>query len=310
MELAERIYFIMSCKTAVCVDLRAGCSDDGTPIQMWQQSSFSDSRCNSFPLNQLWLVRNTTAGHFSLQNLHGGTYLDLWDGNASNGTKIVGHRPGGLNGTPAANQQWEILAAGGYYWKVRNAAAQTYMNLSGGFVRNGNLIHGWEHVAEDENALWRFERLSVSAADIGLALHDNVHKIDGLQPFEEHDIYFVLRSDLLRDIWRSTHLATMRWRPGIFDHDAFALAYKSAVSKWCFDNIKADVAVLFGVAVEQQTGFAYNWTLSTDLSNIIFIDPANGRTIGRDLFKSVPAFMAVASAEDKSEEETHFTGFF
>ncbi|KAJ7261086.1 ricin B lectin domain-containing protein [Mycena rebaudengoi] len=116
MALAEGIYFIMSCKAAVCVDLRAGCSDDGAPIQMWQQASFSDSRCNSFPLNQLWMVRNMAAGHFSLQNLHGGTYLDLWGGNASNATKIVGHRPEGPNGMPAPNQQWEILAAGGCYW--------------------------------------------------------------------------------------------------------------------------------------------------------------------------------------------------
>jgi hypothetical protein len=57
------------------------------------------------------------------------------------------------------------------------------------FVRNGNPIHGWEHAAEDENALWRFERLSVSAADIGLALYNNAHKIDGLKPFEKHDMY-------------------------------------------------------------------------------------------------------------------------
>jgi hypothetical protein len=42
--------------------------------------------------------------------------------------------------------------------------------------------------------------------------------------------YFVLRSDLLWDIWRSTNLATMRWRPGIFDHDAFALG--TTLLKW------------------------------------------------------------------------------
>ncbi|KAJ7239345.1 hypothetical protein C8J57DRAFT_1372910 [Mycena rebaudengoi] len=285
MSLAEGIYFIVSCKAAVskmvsrASDLFA--SSLRTPIQMWQQASFSDSRCNSFPLNQLWMVRNvTTTGHFSLQNLHGGTYLDLWSGNASNATQIVRHRPEGTNGMPAANQQWEIHAAGGYYWKVRNVASRTYMNLSGGFVRNGNPIHGWEQAAEDENALWRFERLSVSAAYIGLALYNNAHKIDGLKPFEKHDIYFVLRSDLLWDIWRSTNLATMHCRPGIFDHDAVALAYKSAVSKWCFDNIKAvDVVVLFGVVVEKKP----------------------------DL---LPAFVEAANAENKLEEETHFTGFF
>ncbi|KAJ7261516.1 ricin B lectin domain-containing protein [Mycena rebaudengoi] len=249
MALAEGIYSIVSCKAPTCIDLQDGCSDDGTPVRVWQQTSFSgtrvyqetfpSNRCDPRPRDQLWLVRNTTAGHYSLQNLRSGTYLDLWDGNSANGTKIVGHRPMGPNGTPAANQQWEITASGGFYRKVRNAATQTYMNLLGSYIHDGNPVHGWEYTVEEEDALWRFEWLSVTTIDIGRALSNNAHKLEGIEPFEEHDIYFVLRRDLLRDIWRSSDLATTTYRPGVFDHDAFALAYKCAVSKWCLDHIKA-----------------------------------------------------------------------
>ncbi|KAJ7246751.1 hypothetical protein C8J57DRAFT_1241391 [Mycena rebaudengoi] len=166
---------------------------------------------------------------------------------------------------------------------------QHYVRCS--YIHDGNPVHGWEYTVEEEDALWRFEWLSVTTIDIGRALSNNAHKLEGIEPFEEHDIYFVLRRDLLRDIWRSSDLATTPYRPGVFDHDAFALGRCRA----------------FGVVVEKQMGFAFNWTLSADLSDIIFIDPANGRTIGRDLFKSAPTL--AAAAQGKFEDD-NLTGFF
>ncbi|KAJ7448054.1 ricin B lectin domain-containing protein [Mycena latifolia] len=240
-------------------------SKKGTSIHAWEKRSFSDI----LSFNQLWLVKKTTSGHYTIQNLRGGTYMDLKGGDNANGTQICGCDPGGPAGEPSTNQQWKIILAGGFY-RIRNAEAQTYVNLYRGGTKNGTNIVGWEHTTARSDELWKFERRSVATEDIISALRGNGRRLDDIHSFRKDDIYFVVPLALLSEIYYTIGLGSMQTRRfEMFEDDTYALTYKTGVAIWCEENIKVDFSLLFGFIGGIDSGSGFNWTLSDDLSKIV-----------------------------------------
>jgi hypothetical protein len=79
------VYTLRNLRGGTYLDLSNGSSTDGTKVQGWEAASSANVK------NQQWTITaEGSTGHYRLQNVAGGTYLDLDSGNSANGTKVQG----------------------------------------------------------------------------------------------------------------------------------------------------------------------------------------------------------------------------
>ncbi|KAE9400009.1 hypothetical protein BT96DRAFT_993465 [Gymnopus androsaceus JB14] len=278
---ASGVYSISNAKAKIVLDLDGGNSANRTKIQAFQKFGFNEL----YTLNQLWLVQKIEGATnvYSLRNLRSGTYMDMSldsGSESANGNLVYGYEAGGTQGaTPHENQQWEAIKDGVFY-KLRNVSGGTFLELPNGNDQNGTRIHTWGAASYGNraNQLWGFERRSRSAEEIRTALDNTRHKSTDFKSYPVDEIYFVLDKAFHTQI-RDANLKSFVLRSQIFDCDDFAWVHKAGVAKWGYENIKADgLSILCGFIVGSTTdeGHANNWTLSDDLSSILFFEPQNG----------------------------------
>ncbi|KAJ6577988.1 hypothetical protein B0H19DRAFT_1122055 [Mycena capillaripes] len=278
MALPKGIYNITnSRRPAMVMELADGKSASDTSVQAWANTPDKDG---SF-LNQLWLVQPTDNGYYSFRNPKSGTYMDLWEGNAANYTKIVGFSGSGPNGVPANNQQWELIKAGGFY-KIRNRAARTYATLLGGST-NGTRIFGYEDTTGtlgEQDELWKFTLCSVACSDVMSALERNQHRLDDMHVITKEHIFLVQPTNLFSTIWRNNSLVSQIHNSVFSGPGGMALTFKMAVTMWAVQNIRVDdISLPFGFACGQTGAEAVNWTLHEDRSNLVFLSPMTGYVV-------------------------------
>ncbi|KAF7335117.1 Carbohydrate-binding module family 13 protein [Mycena venus] len=264
MPLAQGIYSItIYDSVSWAMEIAGGSPSDHTQVQIWQKASFGTKDS----LNQLWMVKTTTNGNYTLRNLRSGSYMDMAEGSAANGTHIIGFQSNGSN-----NQQWKIIEAGEYY-KIRNVQSQTYANLAGNYHANGNHIIGYKDTGGENNELWKFERRDVSAAEIQLSATKSGYDLD-INLTSRNPMFYVPPAALLSEIWHQVSLNSSSDK---------GLAFQQAVSTWAEGNIRAaqDFSLLVGYArgTEQAENAEFNWTLSDNYSSVVFFSPTTGSTI-------------------------------
>ncbi|KAJ8088745.1 hypothetical protein PM082_013988 [Marasmius tenuissimus] len=88
----QGVYFIQNARVPINIDLTGpGSPDNGAEITGWKQKLWNHAT-NFDASNQLWLIK-PVADHtdmYTLQNIKGGTYLDMEEGGTGNGNRIVG----------------------------------------------------------------------------------------------------------------------------------------------------------------------------------------------------------------------------
>ncbi|KAF8148953.1 ricin B lectin domain-containing protein [Mycena galopus ATCC 62051] len=128
----------------------------GTKVQGWE----------ALPANhillpdQLWKVQYTGKpgiDSYTISNLKSGTYLENKGGNVNNGAPFTSSRWAVAGGQTTTDQEWELIktSANGYY-KIRNVASQTYLDLDSGSSKNGTKVQSWQGQDGNENQLWAF----------------------------------------------------------------------------------------------------------------------------------------------------------
>ncbi|KAJ7218592.1 ricin B lectin domain-containing protein [Mycena pura] len=182
MSLRTGIYTIANQKAPLVLDLADGNSANNTRILGWPEN-IADS---GIPfLNQLWLVRKISGSNvYSLQNLGGGTYMDMSldsGSDSDNGNVVYGRQANdGTADQPShkANQQWEIIAHNQFY-KLRNVQGNTFLDLAAGGTSGGTIIQTWEAASLNNvsNQLWTFK----------------AHGEDQIQTYEEASPYYAVK---------------------------------------------------------------------------------------------------------------------
>ncbi|RYP14270.1 hypothetical protein DL765_006499 [Monosporascus sp. GIB2] len=141
--------------TGTAIDLTEGKPQNGTPIIGYQFHGLENQqwkleRVDDNPVWPSWMIRNVKTG----------TYIDLYNGGSSNGTKITGWS-GGNNGNQ--HQLWRLVSAdpSGRVLMIQNIGTGTYIDLLNGNPANLAQISGWEGHIESRNPhqLWRILRI-------------------------------------------------------------------------------------------------------------------------------------------------------
>ncbi|KAJ7501816.1 ricin B lectin domain-containing protein [Mycena galericulata] len=274
--LSEGIYTVTNSRHPVVMELSDGDSRNGTLVQAYANAPITSQHL----FNQLWLVQLTSTGHYSFQNLRGGTYMDLLRGDAANYAKIVGYEAQGPDGGASINQEWEIIQAGEYY-KIRNRNSKTYVNLKDGRSNNGNPIVGFADTAgtsAEQDELWKFTLRSVTHSDVHTVLERCAKQADDMHVVSNRFLYVPHATQLVH--WRETpHVSVIR--NSVFsDQWQMGLASKTAVTMWVAPHIKADdISILFGLVRRHNNGETCNWTLNEDHSSILFLSPTDGSIV-------------------------------
>ncbi|KAH9483372.1 hypothetical protein JR316_0005478 [Psilocybe cubensis] len=97
--------------------------DNGTPCQVFIQAS------NEETFNQQWLIKEVAGKQqvYTFQDIRTGSYLDLSNGGAANGTRVQGWNHA-IGTAWSPNMQWKIVKDGNYM-KIQNVASGTYLDL-------------------------------------------------------------------------------------------------------------------------------------------------------------------------------------
>ncbi|EGN91712.1 carbohydrate-binding module family 13 protein [Serpula lacrymans var. lacrymans S7.3] len=281
--LTRGIYSITNGYTPVAMDLGMGDPGNGTPVTGWQKHALSDAGC----LCQLWYLKpyNGEADTFTIQNLRGGTYLDLSNGSRDNGTRIMGFQRTG------ENQVWIIRQVPGtMFYKIQNRHSQTFVDLKDGLDANGTEIRGWQgdwpDIYYSRNQLWSFQRLSQTGREINTIINANRYLENRLSLNTPDKIYWVVDHGLLKSIWYNANLGRgwqYHYVKDKFDFNDLALAFKSEMAKWRNDNVRAEeFGILCGVVFtapgqQGQNENAYNFVLGNNGRGVYFFEPETGR---------------------------------
>jgi len=272
MSLENDIYTIQCRASATFADLNGGNPADGTPVFGWQDMS---SNPDGGAFNQRWLVSlvDGQPGVYTLQNLHGGTYLDLNGGGTANGTRIQGWEfiPKDIN------QQWKISKAEvDGFWRLQSVASGTFMDLNGGSPNDGTQIQGWEQLSTN-NQLWAFRSVTISSSNITSALMTNQFIKQAFPSYLQNTRYISIPNSQLPQLVQQLALNP---KSRSENSDSLTYAVKAAVEKWNNDNIHVDgCPFVFGIVFVRDTqgiGHAMNWFISENDNGIIFLDPTNG----------------------------------
>ncbi|KAG8941219.1 hypothetical protein FRC04_004671 [Tulasnella sp. 424] len=259
--LPDGLYILKNKISRTVIDLYAGIPDRGT-------------RCAGFPRNtdgnidhQLWIIKCDTSNNtYTLKNHRGGTYLDLEAGKRENGSRVCGY-PRTLEDGGRRNQEWRIIEQDidedtldntlNSYYRIQNIHTDTYLEIPGGNPSMDTIVACSTKIDGGDHQLWIIEL-----------------------PYGDDAEYFVLPSELRRTIWDGTNLQSQKIRRHVFDYDDFVIKAKEAVGSWARGRLRDDeYSVLFGVVYgnARRGPKAYNWYLSNDLHDLVFLDSQTGR---------------------------------
>lgn len=270
------LYILTNKMSRTVLDLNGGGSSGGT-------------RCTGFSRNtndcidhQLWIIEHNASNNtYTIQNLRGGTYLDLQGGKRDNGSQVTCYPRSLADGT-RKNQEWRIIEQASDEHKIRCTRTNTYLEISGGNTSNGTNATCSAKVDGGDHQLWSVERVSRTAQEIKALLGSWKPNIVSrlFQPYGDDAEYFVLPFELRKTIWEGTKLQRQTVRKHVFDYDDFVIKAKDAVSSWARDRLRIDgYSVLFGVVYgdAKKGPKAYNWYLSNDMHDLMFFDAQTGR---------------------------------
>ncbi|KAJ7141843.1 ricin B lectin domain-containing protein [Mycena crocata] len=168
MPIFAGLYTITNLQSKTRIDLDGGNSADGTKVHGWAPL---EPNVPEFP-NQVWSVKYTgRMGYDSyvLSNVRTGTYLEIKDGNATDGTQVTCSKAADGSGDKTTTyQEWELIKIGedGFY-KVRNVGSQTFLDIDGGSSANATKIQGWwGQLDGNENQLWAFKEVDLPDSDL------------------------------------------------------------------------------------------------------------------------------------------------
>ncbi|KAF5384469.1 hypothetical protein D9757_006399 [Collybiopsis confluens] len=273
-------YFIHNERVPIAVDLNnAGATANGTTVVAWEQKWWDNA--NDFNAsNQLWLIKPVpnAADTYTVQNIKGGTFLDLQGGSSADQTPIVGWE--GNNGD---NQKWIIKKDISGAYRFQNVASKTFMDLYGGGSANGTRIYGWsgswDSTSDDSfHKRWFLKRASQTSAEVSLLVRNNPDITVDFKSYLLDGDYIILPEGVWQTIWNGSGLRNRPWRSEIFDCDDFAVVYKAAVATWGADNIRADgIAILCGIMLGRAKvgvgAHAYNFNINTRFDAVRFFEP-------------------------------------
>ncbi|KAJ7123094.1 ricin B lectin domain-containing protein [Mycena epipterygia] len=167
MPIFQGVYTITGFQSKSRVDL-----DGGTKVQGWGPLQ---PDVPEYP-NQLWNVEPTDRPGFdsyTICNVKSGTYLEIQDGNGTDGTPVTCSEAA-TGGKTATYQEWEFIKITDGYYKVCNVATQNYLDIDKGSPENGTKIQGWWGGLDgNENQLWAF---SPNAIDLSLLVLYQIKK--------------------------------------------------------------------------------------------------------------------------------------
>ncbi|KAJ7692750.1 ricin B lectin domain-containing protein [Mycena rosella] len=164
MPIFQGNYTITNFRTKTRIDLDGGNKANGTKVHGWTSLT---PEATEYP-NQVWKIQYTDKNgvdSYTISNVGSGTYLEIKDGNGTDGTPGTCSEKGAGDKT-ATYQEWEFtkIDPTGCY-KVRNSATQNYLDIDNGSTADGAKIQGWwGELDGNENQLWAFEQASLPYA--------------------------------------------------------------------------------------------------------------------------------------------------
>jgi len=265
------VYLIVNKATGTAIDLSNGETANGTRIQGWT----SHTRSTEF-FNQLWLIDWVPShGYYTVRNVRSNTYMDLSGGSIQYGTDVQG-----WVGNNSLAQRWWINGDDEEGYTFTNCGSRTVLDLetSGHAELNGAAIRGWgDHGGANQK--WYLHRHSREPGAIDELLRINPDTGVDFKRYNSDVLYITLPYNIINLIWKNKGLGNRVWRPESYDSDDFAFAMKAAVGDWVYDNIRAPVAIAFGIMYgnDSQTNRAYNWYPNHDFSAIVIFEPMSGK---------------------------------
>jgi len=273
------VYLIVSKATETVVDLSCGQTANGTKIQGW-----ASDRQSIHSFNQLWLIEQVpNQVYYTVRNVRSNTYMDLRGGSAVNGTDVRG-----WEGNNSAAQHWYIDGddQGGY--TIKNRASGTVLDRHYGLA-NGTEIKCHSHHGRN-NQIWYLRCHSRAPGEVDSLLRASQHIGMNFNRYVGDTLYVTLPIGVVNLIWAKKGIVSRRRRSESYDYNDFAFAMKTAVGDWVHDNVRAPVAVVFGVMYctsgTGQGGHAYNWYPTPDFSSIQIFDPQNGETLNSSRYNA------------------------
>lgn len=112
-----------------CVDVAAGGTSDGDPVQQWS--------CHGGD-NQLWAFAPGDAGHYAIVNRNSRKCLDVYGGDRGDGARV--HQWSCHGG---ANQQWRLEVGDGGYHRLINRNSGKCLDVHGFDRNDGARVQQW-----------------------------------------------------------------------------------------------------------------------------------------------------------------------
>lgn len=253
------------------VALHSDRTGDGTKVHGW-----TSPQSSKWTLDQNWLIEKIQGKeHYTVRNVLSNTCLDLDSGRSANGTKVQGWEKNNSD-----TQHWYIRGDDQTGYRFINVAAGTVLDLSFGDKADGTKMQCVQNLGGD-NQIWYLDRRFRSFGEIDSLLKASPNINCPVNHFLSHTNYITLPEEIIQSIWRDKRVGSRKLRSETYDRDDFSFAMKTAIGEWCHDNIRAPVAIVFGIVYginPEGTGHAYNWYLSHDLSRIVTFDPQTGKS--------------------------------
>lgn len=290
--IIEGLYVITHRKSRRILDLCYGSIESNTPCIGWTRND--DGEID----NQLWIVKRAEgAGTYTVMSLRGGTFMDLQAGKREDNSPVVCHsrawdRDGRLN------QEWRICEEMPGHYKLQCVRTETFLDMEIGGTVPEKRVTCCNMTEGHDGQLWDLERVSRTSLEIKGVITswkpDLLSRI--IQPYADHDEYFVIPQRLRNIIWNQTKLLNQPIYKNTFDYDDFVIKAKDAVNTWARDSLRVrGYSILFGIIFGEarQGPKAYNWYLSSDMRSLVFFDAQTGKeytTAALDHFGFEPTF--------------------
>ncbi|KAG8980814.1 hypothetical protein FRB90_007465, partial [Tulasnella sp. 427] len=268
----EGMYILKNKKSRTNLDIVNGSPQDGARIYGYEPSA--EDKIGS----QLWIVeRDGPNETFTLRNLQSGTYVDLVGGPCSNGSPVAGY-----SRALSASQEWRIKERELDHYTIQCSQTETYLEIPGGKPNNSLVATCSAAEIGNDHQVWCFEPVSCTSTTLLNLFQAWKPEIKLYAPSGESIQYFLLPSQLYRNVWRNTGLLRQPMQNNLFDHSGFVMCMKNAVTTWVRSTYGADIrgySVLFGIIYGNTPGGprAFNWYLSPDLGLLVFFDALSGK---------------------------------
>ncbi|MFG2824482.1 RICIN domain-containing protein [Kitasatospora sp. NPDC048365] len=140
---APGTYQLAVTKSGLCLDVPAGSTTSGTPLQQWG--------CATGQTNQQWTLTPTSTNTYQLVNVKSHMCLDVPSGSTTSGTQL---QQWGC-GTGQTNQQWTLTPSGTNTYQVINVRSGLCLSDQNASTTNGTPIIQ-ETCTANTNKQWAF----------------------------------------------------------------------------------------------------------------------------------------------------------